>query len=117
MWLFSHYSILKIVTNNIEDKSIHVELKKIGTTLTSRQAGVEAFKAFQSTSQGIKQGEDLEIDFSGVLTFSPSWGDEFLSPLLVQLGDKLILLPSDNLSVHATLRILQEANKQSFKSR
>jgi len=114
VWLFSHYSILKIVTNNIEDKSIHVELKKIGTTLTSRQAGVEAFKAFQSTSQGIKQGEDLEIDFSGVLTFSPAWGDEFLSPLLDQLGDNLVLLPSDNMSVQATLKLLQEIKKRSF---
>ena len=59
--------------------------------------------------------EELEIDFSGVLTLSPSWADEFLTPLLNQLNDKLILLPSDNLSVHATLKILQEANKKQFR--
>ena len=55
-----------------------------------------------------------KIDFSGVLTFSPSWGDEFLGPLFEQLGDKLVLLPSDNMSVQATLKILQEINKRSF---
>ncbi len=91
-----------------------IELKKFGTTLISRQAGLEAFKAFQPAFKGIKPNENLEIDFSGVLTFSPSWGDEFLGPLFEQLGDKLVLLPSDNMSVQATLKILQEINKRSF---
>ena len=92
-----------------------LQLEKFGKTLISRELGSEAFKAFQITLRELPNDEDLEIDFSGVLTLSPSWADEFLSPLLNQLGDRLILLPSDNLSVHATLRILQEANKQSFK--
>ena len=91
-----------------------IELKKFGTTLISRQAGLEAFKAFQLTLQGIRPDENLEIDFSGVFTFSPSWGDEFLSPLLDQLGDRLVLLTSDNMSVQATLKILQEIKKRSF---
>ncbi len=92
-----------------------LQLEKFGKTLISRELGSEAFKAFQSTLREFSKDEELEIDFSGVLTLSPSWADEFLSPLLNQLGDKVILLPSDNLSVHATLRILEEANKQSFK--
>ncbi len=89
-----------------------IELKKFGTTLISRQSGSEAFKAFQSTLQDLKPTEELEIDFSGVLTFSPSWGDEFLSPLLDQLGDRLVLLASDNMSVQATLKLLQEIKKK-----
>ncbi|OGZ97730.1 MAG: hypothetical protein A3J10_00685 [Candidatus Sungbacteria bacterium RIFCSPLOWO2_02_FULL_54_10] len=92
-------------------------LEKFGKTLISRELGSEAFKAFQSTLREFSQGEDLEIDFSGVLTLSPSWADEFLSPLLNQLGERLILLPTDNLSVHATIRILQEANKRAFKAK
>lgn len=92
-----------------------LQLEKFGTTLISRELGSEAFKALQPTLREFPQDEKLEIDFSGVLTLSPSWADEFLSPLLGQLGDRLILLPSDNLSVHATLRILQEANKRPFK--
>jgi len=94
-----------------------LQLQKFGKTLISRELGSEAFKALQPTLREVSADEELEVDFSGVLTLSPSWADEFLSPLLNQLNDKLILLPSDNLSVHATLRILQEANKRSFKAR
>jgi hypothetical protein len=91
-----------------------LQLEKFGKTLISRELGSEAFKAFQSTLREFPKNEELEIDFSGVLTLSPSWADEFLSPLLNQLGNKLILLPSDNLSVQATLKILQEVNKRPF---
>ena len=87
---------------------MRIELKKFGTTLISRQAGSEALKAFQSTLRDIKPDEAVEIDFSGVLTFSPSWGDEFLSPLMDQFGGRLVLLASDNMSVQATLKLLQE---------
>ena len=91
-----------------------LQLEKFGKTLISRELGSEAFKALQSILRELSKDEELEIDFSGVLTLSPSWADEFLSPLLNRLDDKLILLPSDNLSVHATLRILQEVNKRPF---
>jgi len=92
-----------------------IELSKFGTTLISRELGSEALKAFQVTLRKITEEENLEIDFSGVLTLSPSWADEFLTPLLNQLGKRLVLLPTDNLSVHATLKILQEANEQSYE--
>ena len=92
-----------------------LKLEKFGTTLITRELGSEALKAFQPTLRELGQDEELEIDFSGVFTLSPSWADEFLSPLLVQLGERLALLPSDNLSVQATLKVLQEANKRPFK--
>ena len=92
-----------------------LQLEKFGKTLISRELGSEAFKAFQSTLRELPKEVELEIDFSGVLTLSPSWADEFLSPLLHQLDDKLILLPSDNLSVHATIKILEEVNKRPIK--
>ena len=92
-----------------------LKLEKFGKTLISRELGSEAFKALQPTLRELSKDEELEVDFSGILTLSPSWADEFLSPLLNQLGNSLILLPTDNLSVHATIRVLQEANKQIFK--
>jgi len=91
-----------------------LQLEKFGKTLISRELGSEALKAFQPTLRELSPSERLEVDFSGVLTLSPSWGDEFLSPLLDQLGDRLVILPSDNLSVQATINILQEANKRRF---
>ncbi len=95
---------------------MRIMLEKFGKTLTSRQLGSEAFKAFQPTLRELGAGESVEIDFTGVLTLSPSWADEFLTPLLGQLGDRLVLLPSDNLSVQATVKLLEEINKRSFMS-
>ena len=92
-----------------------LKLEKFGTTLMTRELGSEAFKAFQPTLRELREDEELEIDFFGVLTLSSSWADEFLSPLLEQLGERLVLLPSDNLSVQATLKILEEANQRPFK--
>lgn len=94
---------------------MRILLKKFGVLLLSRELGSEAFKTFAPTLRDLPKDEKLEINFSEVLTLSPSWADEFLSPLLDQLNDRLILLLSDNLSVQATLRILQEVNKKPFK--
>ena len=94
-----------------------LQLEKFGKTLTSRQLGSEALKAFQPALREIRADESLEIDFTGVLTLSPSWADEFLTPLLGQLGDRIILLPSDNLSVQTTVKLLEEINKRSFKTK
>ena len=96
---------------------MRIELKKFGTTLISRQSGKEAFSAFQSTLSDIDPNETIEISFDGVITFSPSWGDEFLTPLLNQLGDRLILFPSNNPSVRITIELLEEIGKKSFKSK
>ena len=85
-----------------------VELKKFGTTLISRQTGREAFTAFQPTLQGVNPEENLEIDFEGVLTFSPSWADEFLTPLIKEFGNRVILRATENPSVKATLEILEK---------
>ena len=94
---------------------MRIELKKFGTTLISRQNGREALAAFQSQLAGL--GDDnLELDFEGVITFSPSWGDEFLSPLVKQYGSRLILMNTTNLSVKATLELLEKINQISFRT-
>src|SRR3990167_10335479 len=81
-----------------------LQLVKFGKTLISRELGSEAFKAFQPTLRNLSNDEILEIDFSGVLTLSPSWADEFLTPLHNQLNNRFALLKSDNLSVGATIK-------------
>ena len=90
---------------------MRIVLKKLGTTLTSRQAGSEAWKALQSQLRDIGSGEKIEVDFDGVLTLTPSWADDFLTPLMEQFGAQVTLLPSDNLSVQATMRLLREIHK------
>lgn len=92
-----------------------IELKKFGTTLVSRQTGKEALAAFLPTLENVKENEIVEIYFDGVLTFSPSWGDEFLRPLHEKFGDHLILQKSTNQSVVLTIELLEEINKFKFK--
>ena len=85
-----------------------IELKKFGTTLIARQNGREALAALQTQLAGLSEKENIELDFEGVITFSPSWGDEFLSPLIKQYGSRLILMNTGNPSVKATLELLEE---------
>lgn len=96
---------------------MHIELKKFGTILTSRQAGKEAFAAFKPTLTEIKKGEVVEVDFDGISTFSPSWGDEFLRPLHALFTDHLFLKTTTNLSVLMTLELLEETLHITFQKK
>jgi hypothetical protein len=91
-----------------------INLKQFGTTLSSRPAGKAAYAEFQSSLVKLGENEMLEIDFEGISSFSPSWGDEFLTPLLDQLGDRLILLKTKNMSVAATIEFLEEIGGGTF---
>lgn len=92
-----------------------IQLKKFGTTLTSRQLGKEALSAFRPSLYGTDGAEIIEVDFDGVNTFSPSWGDEFLTPLVKKYDQRFILKRSDNPSVVATLKLLEEVNGYKFR--
>ena len=84
-----------------------IELKKFGTTLTSRDDGREALAAFLPSLKNLPADELVEIDFDGVNTLSPSWADEFLSGLKKLFWGRLKLRPSHNPSVKATLELLE----------
>jgi hypothetical protein len=90
-------------------------LKKFGTTLTSRQLGRESFAAFKPSLTELEKDEILEIDFEGVDTFSPSWGDEFLTPLVNDYGTRVVLMNTQNPSVKLTLGLLEDINKTKFQ--
>ncbi|HBY01669.1 MAG TPA: hypothetical protein DEG92_03870 [Rikenellaceae bacterium] len=83
-----------------------LQLEKFGKTLISRELGREAFKAFQSTLRDFPKNEELEMDFSGVLTLSPSWADEFLTPIFKSYMDRVNLVNTQNSSVVESLKIL-----------
>jgi len=91
-----------------------IRLKKFGTTLVSRQAGKEAYSAFQPTLKTLVENENLEVDFEGVITFTPSWGDEFLTPLQAKHGASLSLRNTENPSVQATIKLLEEIGHIKF---
>ncbi|OGK21323.1 hypothetical protein A3C23_02195 [Candidatus Roizmanbacteria bacterium RIFCSPHIGHO2_02_FULL_37_13b] len=83
-----------------------IELKKFGTTLVSRPAGKEAWLAFQPVLKETLLKEEIKVDFDGVAVLTPSWADEFLTPLKNMFKKKLSLINSSNPSVKATLSIL-----------
>ena len=83
-----------------------IQLKKFGTVLISRPAGLEAFNAIRSQ---LNHDMPVQIDFDEVLTVTPSWLDEFLTHLTDYNNGKVELLPTKNASVLASLPVLREA--------
>ncbi len=92
-----------------------INITKFGSVLTSRQSGKEAHAAFLPTLKGLTEKENIVIDFEGVSSFSPSWGDEFLTPLQKRFGDRVSLKNIDNPSVSLTISILEKTNNYKFK--
>lgn len=87
-----------------------IHLKKFGNVLVSRPVGQEAFNAIRPH---LSADELVQIDFSGVLTITPSWLDEFLTHLADFNHGKVELLPTNNASVLAALPVLGTA-RQDF---
>jgi hypothetical protein len=82
--------------------------------LTSRQNGKEALTGFAPMLKGVTENELVYVDFAGVNTFSPSWGDEFLTQLYYTFKDRLILKKTNNPSVNTTILTLEEMNNIKF---
>jgi len=80
-----------------------IYLKKFGTVLLSRPAGLEAFQAIRPT---LDVSQPVAIDFDDVLTVTPSWFDEFLTNLAEHFAGRVELLPTENASVRAMLPVL-----------
>ena len=93
---------------------MNIKSEWFGTTLLSRQTGREAYNDFRSNLELIKDDEEIIIILDGVITFPPGWGDEFLTPIIKQFGDRMKLKKTTNPSVLATLRILTEIHKIKF---
>ena len=89
-----------------------IQLKKFGSVLISRPAGLEAFNAIRPQ---LNSEVSIQIDFDEVLTVTPSWLDEFLTHLTEFNHGKVELLPTKNASVLATLPVLGSA-RQDFVS-
>lgn len=85
-----------------------IHLKKFGTTLISRPSGKEAFLAFHSSIKDLAINEKIEIDFEGVSVLTPSWADEFVTPLANKFKNT-VLLNTENPSVKATLETLRKS--------
>lgn len=81
-----------------------IQLKKFGEMLISRPAGREAWLAARAYLLP-KKGEDIVVDFAGVLVLSPSWADEFLTPLKNKYP-RVSYINTKNASVKATMEVI-----------
>lgn len=87
---------------------MRIKVKQYGNILSSRPAGREAALAMLAYSKPAA-GEGVELDFDGVLSVGPSWLDEVLAALRKEYGtDRVVCLPSENPSVVASLRAIEE---------
>lgn len=87
-----------------------IQLNKFGTTLVSRPSGKEAWLAFQSILKNISEEEEVIVDFQDVVVLTPSWADEFLTPLKNRFKEQVKLRNINNPSVTATLSILEKTS-------
>lgn len=92
-----------------------MELKKFGDVLTSHPSGREAYLAARAYLLPKNDNENIEIDFSGVKVLSPSWADEFLTPIKKQYENRVFLKNISNPSVSLTIKLLQEVNNYKFQ--
>jgi len=87
-------------------KLMTIEMKNIGIVLDSRPAGREAFLAMQPR---LRDAANVELDFDGVKVLTPSFADEFVTPLIEKYGDHITFLhTTKNITVQKTLRFLAE---------
>lgn len=92
---------------------MRIELQKFGNILTSRPAGKDAWaSAVAYMLPDLKPGEGIEVDFTNVAVLSPSWADEFLTPLKKGYPGRVKLLSTDNPTVKATLEIIETQHKE-----
>ena len=93
---------------------MRIELKKFGDLLTSRQDGREALSAIEPLLMGVTVNENIELDFKGVTTFTPSWADEFITKLNERFGNRVFYLNDENSSVKATLALLLKLKNKTI---
>ena len=86
-----------------------IDMRKIGPKLDARPNGREAFLALQPTIRELKHDEPLILDFADIQLLTPSFADEFVTPLVEEYGSRLELLNTKlNASVRETLAFLAE---------
>lgn len=85
-----------------------IQLNKFGIILVSRPAGKEAWLAFQPVLNSVSADENIIVDFAGISVLTPSWADEFITPLKSRFGNKVALQNTKNPSIKATLKMLSK---------
>lgn len=85
-------------------------MHNFGEKLDSRPAGREAWLAIQPRLREMKSEEKITLDFARILLLTPSFADEFVTPLINEHPGRAILVHTqENITVRKTLEFLKEA--------
>jgi hypothetical protein len=88
-------------------------MHKFSKKLDSRPAGREAWLAIQPKLREAQANEEIALDFEGVLLLTPSFADEFVTLLLNDYPNPVVLEHTkDNITVQKTLEFLSETWKK-----
>ena len=88
-----------------------IQVNKFGSSLISRPAGKEAFLVLLPELDSIPNDEEIAVDFEGVSVLTPSWADEFVTPLIKRFGNRVALKNTGNPSVKASLATLRKSGQ------
>ena len=86
-----------------------IPVNNFGDILMSRPAGREAFlmaKAY--VFKGIKEDDEITLDFNGIKVLAPSWADEFISGVKSEYPNSVQYINTENPSVKASLKTVLE---------
>ena len=85
-------------------------MKNFGEKLDSRPAGREAWLAIQPRLREASLEETMTLDFTDVLLLTPSFADEFVTNLINEYPDRVVLSHTrENITVQKTLEFLFES--------
>jgi len=89
-----------------------IEMIKFGPLLISRPAGKDAWLGIQARLRGLPPQEEIVLDFHGVTVLTPSWMDEFLTPMK-ETFTKVSFRNIDSQVIEETLTFLESLSKPS----
>lgn len=88
-------------------------MHNFGEKLDSRVAGREAWLAIQPRLRENTEGETITLDFADVLLLTPSFADEFVTSLMNEYPNPIVLEKTkENITVQKTLEFLWETWKR-----
>ena len=88
-------------------------MRNFGEKLDSRPMGREAWLAIQPKLREAQQDERISLDFEGVLLLTPSFADEFVTLLVNDYPNPVVLEHArHNITVRKTLEFLLETWKR-----
>ncbi|MBI5412269.1 DUF4325 domain-containing protein [Candidatus Peregrinibacteria bacterium] len=83
-----------------------IEMIKFGNLLISRPSGKDAWLSFRPQLATLPSNEEIILNFKGVSVLTPSWMDEFYTPLKIRFK-KIKIINIDSPVIKETIDFLE----------